>query len=1227
MASIVLGAAGSAIGGAMSGAVGATIGTSLGRLTGGIIDNAVFGGGETRYREGPRLSDLAVQTSTYGKVIPLVYGTVRLAGNVIWSRPIKETATTTTSTSGGGGKGGGGGGTTQSTTNYSYSISLAVAICEGPIDEVVRIWADAKQLDVSLGTYRIYRGNEEQLPDPFIESFEETGSTPAYRGMAYVVVEDFPLADFGNRIPNFTFEVKKKAEYADAQEETLEQLIKSITLIPGSGEFVYDTNVQHKINGEEVAGGFAQAGNRVPINRHHPDSQANVKLALDQMQETLPNLEWVSVVVTWFGTSLDAGECEIFPGVEYKTGGTTTPDTWACAGYTRNTAYAITHVNDSPRYGGTPDDAGVLRLLDELNDRGLKVMFYPMFFMDVANKPWRGRVTGSAAEVTAFFTKTNGYNRFVEYYADLVKGKVDAFVIGSELIGLTKVTSGPGQYPAVEALIDLAASVKDELGSGVVVTYAADWSEYHHTDGGWYNLDALWASPHIDVVGIDAYFPLTEGPQNGYDVEAVRAGWTSGEGYDFYYSDSERTNQAPLGAPYAWKNIEWWWNNTHTNPDQSATDWVPQSKPIWFTEYGFPSVDGATNQPNVFFDPASQESFFPYHSRGRVDFLAQRTGLMATELEWKNSGMIERMFIWTWDARPFPYWPDLMQVWADGPQWKYGHWVQGKLGLSALAAIVADLCRRAGLVDGDFDVTRLRDRVDGYIVNHAGSAREHIEALMRGYFFDAVESDGLLKFVPRGDASGESIDEASLVPIEDGDGVKTSLKIRRQQEVELPQQVNVLFIDRALHYSQGNQFSQRQAVTTQNTMTLSLPIVLAEQAAKTIADKWLYSSWMGRTEYEWFLPLRYARLEPTDVVTLHAQGASHRIRIEQVLQASPGVLRIQGVADDVAAYDAYTPPATGLTTPRATPTLGETEALLLDLPAFPGDAAQTSHLRMGVTGLHAGWRGAVLYRSDDNGGSYERLAGFEDQAIVGTALTALANGSTAVADEAHQVDVLLMGNETLESVTWLALLNGANAALLGEEIIQFRYAELLAAGKYRLSGLLRGRLGTEHETGGHMAGERFVLLNNRLAKETVSPNLIGLPRLYKPVTVGATLGGTEAMYFTYGGRAWMPYAPVHVAGTRNGSDDLSIHWVRRTRAGGAWRDFVDTPLNEESERYELDVLAGGEVIRTLTANETSISYSAADQLSDFGDIPDSIDVAVYQISAVVGRGIPAYATI
>ncbi len=316
MASIILSSIGSSIGASTGNPVLAYIGSQVGKTIGGMIDDKLFPGKTKKYF-GPRLEDLAVQTSTYGRMIPIVYGTMRLGGNIIWSRPIKESSTTTTTSAGGGGKGGGGKVSASSTT-YSYSVTLALAICEGPVDEVLRIWADAKQLDLSQYTVRIYKGDDAQLPDTIIQSFEGVDKTPAYRGLAYVVFEDFPIGDFGNRIPNFSFEVQKKTTYPDYNGDLLEELIHGMTLIPGAGEYVYDTQIEYKVPGAQVGAEWVQQGEQQVINAHNAYGIANAKVALDQLKNTCPNVNWVSVVVSWFGDSLDAGVCVVKPGVERR---------------------------------------------------------------------------------------------------------------------------------------------------------------------------------------------------------------------------------------------------------------------------------------------------------------------------------------------------------------------------------------------------------------------------------------------------------------------------------------------------------------------------------------------------------------------------------------------------------------------------------------------------------------------------------------------------------------------------------------------------------------------------------------------------------------------------------------------------------------------------------------------------------------------------------------------
>ena len=1220
MASIILSATGSFAGSATGLPFGAKIGSLIGSTLGSFIDSNARGGGKLASIHGSRLADLAVQSSAYGKMIPIIYGTVRIGGNIIWSQNIKETITTSTSSAGGGGKGGGGK-VSQTSSQYSYSATLAVAVCEGEISEILRIWADAKQLDISQYTIRIYKGSETQMPDSLISAIEGASKTPAYRGLCYVVFEDFPLADFGNRIPNFSFEVKKKALYADYNNQTVEEMITGVTMIPAGGEFVYDTVVDYKVNGSQVGANFLQQGNQNRLNMHNASGKANSLLSLDQLKDTLPNVGWISVAVAWFGDSLDVSGCNITAGVEYQENATTTPNIWSVAGFTRSTARLITQVNNAPQYGGTPDDASLLRYLDELKNRGYKILFYPLIFMDISGKPWRGELTGSPSAVHNFFTKTNGYNAFINHYANLVKTKVDAFAIGSELIGLTKLSSSAGVYPAVNELVSLAGSVKSIMGTGVKITYAADWSEYHHTAGGWYNLDSLWASSNIDFIGIDAYFPLTDSTTTSYDIDIVKAGWTSGEGYDWYYTDTNRTTKATLSAPYAWKNIGWFWNNTHTNPNGQTTAWTPQSKKIWFTEYGFPSVDLATNQPNVFYDPSTSGSALPYHSKGRVDLRSQRVGIAATEQQWKNSTMVERMFAWTWDARPFPYYPDLTGVWTDGSVWKTGHWLQGKMGVSNLAAIVQDLCLRSGLNASDIDVSHISEMLDGFVLNNQQTIRDAIEPLKTAYFFDAVESDNILRFVPRGGDTALIIDEQDILPITNN-GKNELVKITRTQEIELPKRVSILYLNRLANYQTGTQYSQREVTTSREISSIDLPIVLSDQLAKNIADTLLFSDWVGRTAYSFDLPIKYAQLDPADIISLNTNGFTHRMRVVSTYIGGASSVRLSAVAEDISTYDFYNSAGSSdsvILSENQAPAITKLE--FLDIPLLPTDDANIAVLRMAGLGLSNGWGGGVVYRSDDGGANYARFGSITSPATIGSSVDVLGIATANVFDEKNSVTVLLMGASQLQSVSELAVLNGANAVLLGSEIIQFKTATLISEGKYKLSGLLRGRLGTEWATSTHQAGERFVMLDSSLDKETVANNMIGAVRQYKAVSVGSSLSSVIAQDFTYNAVAFKPYSPAQITGNRDASGNLTINWIRRTRTGGDLRDFVDVPLGEVSEKYDVEIISGASVVRSYLGLSTpTTTYTSSQQIADFGSVQASVLLRIYQVSGAVGRG-------
>lgn len=193
MATLVLTAVGTALGGPLGGAIGSLIGQSF--------DQQLFGSAN----RGPRLGDLTVQTSTYGTQIPRIYGTMRVAGSVIWATELTESETQT------GAKG------QPATTVYSYSVSFAVALSSRPTGEIKRIWADGKLLRGAAGDFKVTTGfrfndgRESQDVDPLIASIEGIGEAPAYRGLAVAVFENLELAEYGNRIPFLTFEFEADA--------------------------------------------------------------------------------------------------------------------------------------------------------------------------------------------------------------------------------------------------------------------------------------------------------------------------------------------------------------------------------------------------------------------------------------------------------------------------------------------------------------------------------------------------------------------------------------------------------------------------------------------------------------------------------------------------------------------------------------------------------------------------------------------------------------------------------------------------------------------------------------------------------------------------------------------------------------------------------------------------------------------------------------------------------
>lgn len=1288
---------------------GAAIGRAVGTLAGAYIDAALFGSmGQDVVREGPRLADLSVVASTEGTDIPRIYGRARVGGQVIWATNFEEEVTTADVS--GSSKGlGGGGGATQ--TTYRYFANFAVGICEGEITRLGRVWADGQELLLSDYTYRVYKGDETQSPDSLIEAKEGSGNAPAYRGLAYIVFERMPIEDFGNRIPQLNFEVFRAVD-------SFEDQVQGVTLIPAAGEFAYHpTEVR-------VDGG---AGTTYSENRHTSLGDSDFAVSIDQLEETLVNCGSISIFSAWFGSDLRCASCEIKPKVDNNEKGEgTTPISWGVAGLTRSTADEVSTDNLRPAYGGTPSDQTIVAAIEDLKDRGFEVLFTPFLLMDIPESngltdpytgasdqptyPWRGRITCNPApgemgtpdqtatagtQVDTFYGTVTAsdfsvdtgagtisysgpsewsYSRFILHNAALcaAAGGVDAFVIGSEMRGLTWVRESASSYPFVDQLVALAAEVKSIFSNASVpepdVTYAADWSEYfgHQPQDSsgdvYFHLDDLWSDGNIDAVAIDNYWPLSDwrdgtdhldydaGFRFIHDLEYLKGNIEGGEGYDFYYaSDADRTAQTRTaitdGAGKPWvfryKDLRSWWSNEHYNrpggtESVSATSWTPESKPVWFTELGCPAIDKGSNQPNVFYDPKSSESFFPYFSRGVRDDLIQRRYLRAF-LEYYNpshpdfvatnnpiSGVysdrmvdLSRIMLYTWDARPYPAFPALRTIWSDGDNWQLGHWLTGRAAEAPLADAIAKIMLDYGF--GDYDAGQLSGTMAGYVIDRVMSARDAMQPLEAAFFFDSFESQGTIRFAHRGRAGNQAAFTADdLVEL---NKEAPRYELTRGQETDLPRSAKVSFIDGDREYEQGTAEGRRISGSSVRVASARLPIVTSYAQGRVIAEMMLQEAWASRERAKFALPPSQLALDASDVVTLTANGRSFPLRL---LGLSLGeAIEAEAVTIEPQLYDPFAGP---IRQPVANdPEIyGQQLGIFLDLPLIRGDEVPYAG---SVAAFGSPWPGSVaFYRSPTTSG-YALRALLATQATLGVTDGDFYSGPTSRWDNGNTLRVVLSAG-ALASADELLVLGGSNVAAVqnadGEwEVIQFRTATLADTLTYDLTGLLRGQFGTERAMRDPVAaGARFVLLNSAVQQVDMTQADVGLAFSWKygpgVYDVGHESYKTEVRAFD--GVGLRPLSPVHVAGAFDGGGDLELSWVRRTRISGDNWEQTEVPLGEDGEAYEVDVMNGSTVVRTISASSPSATYTAAQQATDWGSPQSSYTVRVYQLSASYGRG-------
>jgi hypothetical protein len=866
-----------------------------------------------------------------------------------------------------------------------------------------------------------------------------------------------------------------------------------------------------------------------------------------------------------------------------------------------------------------------------------------------------------------------GYRRMILHYAKLcvAAGGVDGFLIGTELRGLTTIRSGAATYPAVAKLQTLAADVSAILGGSCKTGYAADWTEYRGHDPAdgtgdfYFHLDPLWADANIDFVGIDNYAPLSDwrdgsfhldftasATRSIYDVAYLQSNVEAGERYDWFYSsqgDRDAQLRTPItdgayGKPWVYRDKDfrnWWLNAHHNRPggveSVSPTAWTPQSKPFWFTEFGCPAVEKGTNQPNVFFDPKSSESFIPYYSTGRRDDLIQRRYVEATTRYWTDAGnnpvsavyggtmvAADRMFVWCWDARPWPDYPTRSDIWGDTENWKLGHWLNGRLGVSSVPVIVSDICTGANFTE--IDVSSLEGIVTGYVIDRTMSPRDALAPLSAAYFFDGAESEGIIRFVHRSGAAALELDEGDLVLGEDG---MPGYTITRSQETDLPRICRAGFIEASADYKASSVESRRLVGSSERVAGASLPIVMEQADAQAISDAMLQETWVAREKANLALSPATLALDPTDIIDITLNGRLWRFQLGEINDALER--RCTAARNDASIYNAV--PGTSREV-KAPPVVFAGPVLLsfMDLPLITGREDPNAAR---VAAFASPWVGpTAIFRSASTSG-FTLNTTVAGKATLGALAADLQSGPSARWDIVNEIHVDLYGG-TLASASELDVLGGANVLAIenqdgGWEVLQFVTATLEGGTIWKLSRLLRGQFGTEGAMRDPVAaGARVVVLNTAIAElDTLDfERLLAFNYRWGPLAKPQDDPSYSQALKQFQGVGHRPYSPVHVRGSWDaGSGDVVLSWKRRARLSADEWEQSDVPLGEGSERYDVDILDGPAVIRTIATTLTSATYTAAQQTADFGATQTSIEVVVYQLSEIFGRGTGRKATL
>lgn len=554
----------------------------------------------------------------------------------------------------------------------------------------------------------------------------------------------------------------------------------------------------------------------------------------------------------------------------------------------------------------------------------------------------------------------------------------------------------------------------------------------------------------------------------------------------------------------------------------------------------------------------------------------------------------------------------------------------------SVRGVVEDICARAG-VSEVYARPMAEEPVDGYAVGRPATAWAAIQPLASAYAFDVADRGGVMMLVPRGRPPVATIPPGDLAATGmSGDGGterNAPVMAERAEDRSLPRAAALTYRDIALDYQTNTQSVSRDLGDSQNDIAAEISLNLTATKAARIVDRMLHEAWSSRVTVPVRLTDRWINLGAADTVALPiTRDRLELMRVERVTRGKNGVIEVDLRSDDPEVYRSTAVGQQGILPPNPLALPGDTQLVLIDAPILL-DGNDNAGFYWAAGGTDTGWRGAEILRSIDGGGTFDQMATAGVPADIGAMAAPLPAGPSYCWDRANSFTVTMLPNSELESASEYQVLAGANVAWIGPasgqggEYVQFTTATLVAPLTYEISGLLRGRRGTEHAIGTHGPGEVFVLmLGGTVGRSDYGVGDWNRERTYRAVSVYQDVDEADDQLFSNSGEGLRPPAPVHPRGVRSG-DDIALSWVRRTRLLTPGLGGGPVPLGEEAEAWEVDILSGASVVRTIASAAPAAAYSAAEQTVDGLTPGDPVSGNIYQVSGARGRGHPLAFTV